>query len=109
MALVPSHVPVLFFSPGNDRRHSQEIDPDSVPPVTILLDNLVLVANPVLVPAVNGCRVVDTKNIDVFDLKSSRLDLADDPAERTRGVCAGEDILVHENTPVRLLTFLMVG
>ena len=57
----------------------------------------------------DSCRVVDTKNINIFDLKSSRLELVNDPAERTRGVCTREDILVHENTPIRMLTFSMVG
>jgi len=108
-ALESSHVLAVLFSPGNDRRHGQEVDPDSVPPIAVLLGNLVLVANPVLVPAVDSCRVVDTKNINIFDLKSSRLDLANDPTKRTRGVRAGEDILVHENTPVQVLTFLMAG
>ena len=45
----------IFLLPRNDRRHGQEIDPNSVPPVTVLLDNLVLVADPVLVPAVDSC------------------------------------------------------
>jgi len=69
--------------PGNDRRHSQEIDPDPVPPIPILFDDFLLVADPVLVPAVDGCRVVDTKNINVFNLKSSGLKLANDPTKRT--------------------------
>ena len=97
------------FSPGNDRRHGQEIDPDSVPSVTVLLDNLVLIADPILVPTVDGCRVVDTKNVDILNFKSSRLELTDNPTERTRGVRTGEDILVHEDTPVRLLTVLKTG
>ena len=92
----------VFLSPGDDCRHGQEIDPDPVPPVTVLLDNLVLVADPVLVPAIDSCRVVNAKNIDVFNLKSSGLDLVDDPSERTRGICTGEDVLVHEDTPTQL-------
>ena len=71
----------IFLLPGDDRRHGQEIDPDPVPPVTVLLDDLVLVTDPVLVPAVDSCRVVDTKNIDVFNLKSSRFELVDNPAK----------------------------
>jgi len=102
-------VPKLFFSPGNDRRHGQEEDPDSVPPITVLLDYLVLVADPVLVPAVDSRRVVDAKNVNVLNLKSSGLELVDDPAKRTGGVCTGEDILVHEDTPVRLPISLATG
>ena len=93
-----------FLSPGDDGGHGQEIDPDSVPPVTVLLGDLVLVADPVLVPAIDGGRVVNTKNINVFNLESSRLDLTDNPTKRTRSVCAREDVFVHEKAPFQGLT-----
>ena len=89
-----------FRSPGDDSGRGQEINPDSVPPLAVLLDDLVLVANPVFVPTVDGGRVVNTEDINVFNLKSGRLDLADNPTERTRGVCTREDIFVHKKTPV---------
>lgn len=38
-------------------------------PLAILGDDLVLVGNPVLVPSVNGGRVVDAQDIDRLDFK----------------------------------------
>jgi hypothetical protein len=38
-------------------------------PLAILGDNLVLVGNPVLVPSVDGSRVVNAQDIDRLDLK----------------------------------------
>jgi len=68
--------------PGNNNRVGQEEDPDTVPPVAVFLDNLVLVADPVLIPSVDGSRVVNSKNINVLDLESSSFDLRDNPAKR---------------------------
>jgi hypothetical protein len=55
--------------PRCDDRVGQEEDPDSVPPLTVLGDNLVLVANPVQVPPVQSSRVVNSEDIDTPDLE----------------------------------------
>lgn len=59
-------------------RVGQEVDPDAVPPDAVLLDDLVLVRDPVEVPSVDGSRVVDTEHIDRLDLKVGRLELIDE-------------------------------
>lgn len=61
--------------PRCDYRVGQEEDPNSVPPLTVLGDNLVLVANPVQVPPVQSSRVVDSENIDTPDLEVGVLEL----------------------------------
>jgi len=61
--------------PAGDNRPSEEEGPDAEPPLAISLQDLVLVANPVLVPAVDSGRVVDAQNINVLDLETSTLEL----------------------------------
>ena len=88
-----------IYIPRDDGRVRKEEDPDAVPTLAVDLDHLLLVADPVLVPAPDGSRVVDTEDIDVLDFKASGLDLLDNPAEGARSIRAGEDVLVHEETP----------
>jgi hypothetical protein len=61
--------------PACDGAIRKEEDPDPVPPVPILSNNLLLVAHPVLVPAVDCSGVVNTKNVNVLDLKTSTFQL----------------------------------
>ena len=42
---------------------------------------------------------MNTNGINALDLESSTLKLVGDPAQRSRGVGTGEDVLVHEQTP----------
>jgi len=65
---------------ASDRTVSQEEDPDPVPAITILGNNALLVADPVLVPSVDSRRVVNAQNVDVLDLEACALQLANDPA-----------------------------
>lgn len=46
---------------------------------------------------------MDANGINVLDLETSTLKLVDDPAKRSGGVGTGEDVLVHEETPVQVL------
>lgn len=46
---------------------------------------------------------MNTNGINVLDLETSTLKLVDDPAKRSGGVGTGEDVLVHEETPVQVL------
>jgi hypothetical protein len=68
--------------PADDGRICQEEDPDPVPSLAILEDDLLLVANPVEVPSVDSGGVVDPKDIDVLDLEASTFQLIDNPAQR---------------------------
>lgn len=68
-------------------------------PLAVLLDDLVLVGDPVLVPAVDRGRVVHTKDVDLLDLEAGSFDLVDDPSERAGRVGAGEDVFIHEQAP----------
>ena len=70
----------------SDSRRSQEVVPGPEPLFTVLGENLVLVAEPVLVPAVESSAVVHTEDVDVLDFKASGFKLADDPSERAGGV-----------------------
>lgn len=90
-------------APSNEDRVRKEEDPDAVPPLAVRLEDLLLVGHPVLVPAEDSCRVVDTKHIDVLDFEASGLDLADNPTKRARRIRTREDVLVHEETPDEVL------
>jgi len=61
--------------PAGDGAISKEENPNPVPPIPILGDDPLLVAHPVLVPAIDCSRVVDTKNVNVLDLKASTFQL----------------------------------
>jgi len=50
-------------------RVSQEVNPDPVPPDTVLGDYGILVGDPVQVPPVNSGGVMNTEDIHGFDLK----------------------------------------
>ena len=63
------------YIPAGDGAVCKEEDPDTVPPVTVFRDDFVLVTDPVLVPAVDGGRIVNAKNIDVLDLETSAFQL----------------------------------
>ena len=92
-----------IYIPRDDGRVRKEEDPDAVPTLAVDLDHLVLVADPVPVPAPDGRRVVHAEDIDILNLEASCLHLVDDPAEGTRGVRTGEDVLVHEEAPNEIL------
>jgi len=46
---------------------------------------------------------VNTDGVDALDLKASTLELVDDEAKRSGSVSTGEDVLVHEQTPDKVL------
>jgi hypothetical protein len=90
-------------TPRANRAISQEENPDPVPPLAILLDHLILVRHPILIPPIDCSRIMHAKYVDVLHLKPSGFELVYDPAQRTRSVSAGEDILVHEKAPNEIL------
>jgi len=61
--------------PASDGAICKEEDPDPVPPIPILGNDLLLVAHPVLVPSVDCSGIVNTKNVNVLDLKTSTFQL----------------------------------
>ena len=42
---------------------------------------------------------MNAEHVAVEDFETGALEATDDPVERARGVCAGEDVLVHEQAP----------
>lgn len=46
---------------------------------------------------------MNTNGINALDLEASALAAVNEPAERGRGIGAGEDVLVHEKTPDEIL------
>lgn len=90
------------LSRGDDRRGKEEL-PDSEPSDTVLVDDLVLVAHPVSVPAPQGGGVVNTNVIDRDSLETSALHLVEEEREGSGGIGTGENVLVHEKTPVEIL------
>jgi hypothetical protein len=58
-----------------------------------------LVLDPVVVPEVDGAAVVDADVVDGLNLKAGVLKLRDVPSEGGGRVCAGEDVLGHEEAP----------
>ena len=65
----------MSYEPASDRAVSQEEDPNPVPAITILGDDTLLVADPVLIPSIDSRRVVNTQNVDVLDLEARTLQL----------------------------------
>ena len=61
--------------PASDNTICKEECPDSKPSVTVLGNDIVLVAIPVLIPMVNSSRVMDNENVDVFDFEARTLKL----------------------------------
>lgn len=61
--------------PARDDAICKEKWPNSEPSVTVLGNNFVLVANPIFIPTVDGSRVMDTENVDIFDFEASTLEL----------------------------------
>jgi len=60
---------------GNDSGPSQKEYPYAIPALPVGSDDLVLVGDPVLVPAPDGSSVVHTENVDILDLKAVILEL----------------------------------
>lgn len=87
---------------SNDGRGKEEL-PDSEPSDTVLVDDLVLVAQPVSVPAPQSCRVVNTNVINGDGLETSTLHLVEEEREGSRSISTRENVLVHEQTPVEIL------
>lgn len=75
--------PLRNLPAGNDAP-GQEKGPDSEPSLAILLQHLVLVGDPVLVPAVDCSRIMNTQNINILNLKSSRLELITSPMHQLK-------------------------
>lgn len=90
------------LSRGDDGRGEEKL-PDSEPSHAVLVDHLVLVAHPVSVPAPQSGGVVDTNVVDGNGLKASALHLVEEEGQRSGGVGTGENVLVHEQTPVEIL------
>lgn len=88
---------------SNNDTVGEEVGPDAVPPGAVLGGDLCLVGDPVLVPPVDGGRVVDTKNITRLDFEACALELVDDPSEVERCVGSREDVFVHKDTPDQVL------
>jgi hypothetical protein len=57
-------------------RVGEEEDPDPVPPLSVLGNDLVLVADPVQVPPMDRGRVVHAKNVDASNLEVGVFKLA---------------------------------
>lgn len=57
-------------------RVGEEEDPDPVPPLSVLGNDLVLIADPVQVPPMNRGRVVHAKNVDASNLEVGVFKLA---------------------------------
>lgn len=87
----------------SDGRIGEEILPDAEPALAVLGRDLVLIGDPVAVPSPKGRRVVDANGVDHLDLEAGALELVDDPAKGAGCVSAGEDVLVHEETPGEIL------
>lgn len=94
---------MVYDTPRRNHAIRQKEDPDPVPPLTVLLDYLVLVRYPILIPPIECGRIVHPKYINVLYLETSGLQLCNDPAQGARSVSAGEDILVHEKAPNEIL------
>ena len=76
---------------GNDGR-SKEVLPDSEPSVTVGSNDLLTVAHPVSVPAVDGSRVVDTNVVNRDNLKTGTLKLISDKSKRSRSISTRGDL-----------------
>jgi len=53
----------------------KEKHPDPIPSFTIGFDHIVLVLDPVLVPAIDSGRVVDTEDINILNFETSAFEL----------------------------------
>jgi len=88
---------------SDDSGPRQEPSPLAPPMFTVLLDDVVSVGAPVIVPTLDGGGVVDTDGLDAVDLEAGTLALVDDPGERAGGVGTGEDVFAHEAAPEEIL------
>lgn len=130
--------------PSDDNGPREEEEPDAVEsegntvsltpmpsnqgylPAPVLLNNLVLIRDPVFVPAVDSGRVMDAQDIDRLHLETSVLKLGnnrtrmrqssnnggkdkgrthatDNPVQRAARISTREDVLVHEQAPNEIL------
>ena len=64
---------------------------------------MLAVAEPVAVPAPERSGVVHANGVNALDLEAGALAPVDDEAKRGARVSAGEDVLVHEETPDEIL------
>lgn len=79
-------------------REEEHPDPKQLPPV--LGDDQLLVCQPVLVPPEDGGGVVHPEDVGGFEFETGAFETADYPVYGAGGVGAGEDVFVHEETPV---------
>lgn len=87
---------------GNGSRR-QEVRPSPEPFLAVLGENVVLVAEPVLVPPPESGRVVNAEDVNVLDLEPCVFHCLEVPVQRARSISAREHIFVHEETPGRRL------
>lgn len=59
----------------DDDAVGEEEDPNPVPLLAVGLDDVLLIANPVLVPPVDSGGVVDAKDVNILNLETSALKL----------------------------------
>ena len=60
-------------------------------------------SHPVVVPVLDGVRVVHANGLDGLDFESCGLQLSDVEGERKGCICTGEDVGIHEETPQEIL------
>ena len=72
---------------------------DAVSTEAISLDYRLFVFDEVVVPHLDGVSVMDTLVSNSLNFKASAFDHVNVPVERARGLCSGEDVHTHENTP----------
>jgi hypothetical protein len=109
LAYIPIHnqrplsTKICRYTPRGNDTISQKEHPDPIPPLAILLHHLVLIRYPVLVPPINRSRIMHPKDVNVFYLKPSALELGYDPSERARSIGTWEYIFIHEKAPDEVL------
>lgn len=88
-----------------DTSHARQQDMGThpEPSLAVLGLDLLAVAHPVSVPPPESGRVVNADGVNVLDFEASALKLVDEETKRGRSVGAGEDVLVHEETPDEIL------
>ena len=73
------------------------------PSLAVLSLDLVAVTHPVPVPSPQSRRVMYTNGISILQFETGTLELINDESDRCAGVCAREDIFVHEQAPDEIL------
>ena len=59
----------------NNHTIRQEKYPDPIPSFTVRFDHVVLVIDPVLVPAIDSGRVVNAEDVNILDFEASAFEL----------------------------------